>query len=369
MRVLNLSLDSSILDKNSVSAKRILDYSELVEKYFVVAPSKEKKILDLSDKLRICGSGGKNRVIQLFNIYKKSNIIIKQEKCNVITTQDPFELGLIGLLLAKKFKIGLNVQEHGDFFSQKYWRKERLLHFFRYFLGIFIIKRADSIRAVNPKIKKYLVENLKIKADKIIVVPVYTKPVKLTKPRREAKKEFIFLNLGRFVKQKNLPLLFKAFARVAKKHQKVRLLLIGRGSEEKLLKKMCSDLRIESRVEFFGWTDNAYNYFLKADAYVLSSNYEGWGRVIIEAAIAGLPIIMTDVGCAGEAVINKESALISPVDNIDKLAQNMTRVMEDGELRERLASNAFTTVNKLLDKQKTLDLYKKSWELALIDGL
>ena len=364
MRVLNLSLDSSILDENSISAKRILDYGELVEKYFVIVPSKENKNLDLSDKVRVYGSGGNNRVSQLFNIYKKSKKIIKQNKCDVITTQDPFEVGLIGLLLSRKFKIGLNIQEHGDFFSQKYWRQERLLHFFRYFLGIFIIKRADSIRAVSQKIKKYLVENLKIKADRIIVVSVYTKPVKLAKLRREAKKEFIFLNLGRFVKQKNLPLLLKAFARVAKKRHQARLLLIGRGPEEKLLKTMCFDLRIESRVEFFGWTDNAYDYFLQSDAYVLSSNYEGWGRVIIEAAIAGLPIIMTDVGCAGEAVINEENALISPVDNIDKLAQNMTRVMEDGELRERLASNAFTAVNKLPDKQKTLELYKKSWELA-----
>lgn len=355
-----------MLDKNSVTAKRILDYGDLLEKYFVVAPSKENKKLDLSDKVRICGSGGNNRVRQLFNIYKKSKKIIKQEKCDVITTQDPFEVGLIGLLLSRKFKIGLNVQEHGDFFSQKYWRQERLLHFFRYFLGIFIIKRANSIRVVSQKIKNYLVENLRIKEDKIIIVPVYTKPIKQERPRKGLRKKFIFLNLGRFVKQKNLPLLLKAFARIAEKHRQAKLLLIGRGPEEKLLKNMRSELRIEPQVEFLDWTDNIYDYYLKADAYVLSSNYEGWGRVIIEAAITRLPVIMTDVGCAGEAVINEESALISSIDNLDKLTQNMTRVIEDRELRERLANNAFNAVNKLPDKQEILDLYKKSWELALI---
>ncbi|MEA1962815.1 MAG: glycosyltransferase family 4 protein [Patescibacteria group bacterium] len=365
MRVLNLSLDSSILDKNSVSAKRILEYGELVKKYFVIVPSKENKNLDLSDKVTVYGSGGNNRVKQLFNIYKKSKKIVKQKKCNVITAQDPFEVGLIGLSLAKKFKIGLNIQEHGDFFSQKYWRKERLLHFFRYFLGIFIIKRADSIRAVSQRIKKYLIENLKIKADKIVVVPVYTEILKLTKPQKEKNDKFIFLNLGRFVKQKNLPLLLNAFARVAKRHRQAKLLLIGRGSEKKLLKNTRAKLRIESQVEFLDWMDNIYDYFLRADAYVLSSNYEGWGRVIIEAAIARLPIIMTDVGCAGEAAVNEESALVSPVGSIDKLTQNMKRAMENQVLREKLAQNAFIALNKLPDKKKTLELYKKSWEIAL----
>ena len=364
MRVLNLSLDFSILDKNSVSAKRILEYGELVEKYFVVVPSKENKKLDLSDKVRVYGSGGNNRVSQLFNIYKKSKEIVKQKKCDVITAQDPFEVGLIGLLLSKKFKIGLNIQEHGDFFSQKYWRRERLLHSFRYFLGIFIIKKADSIRVVSQRIKKYLVNNLGVKSDKIIVVPVYTELVDIKKSEENKNSEFIFFNLGRFVEQKNLPLLLKAFARVVKKYPHAKLLLIGKGSEEKLLKKMCSELRIEPQVEFLDWVYNIYDYFLQADAYVLSSNYEGWGRVIIEAAIAHLPIIMTDVGCANDAVINEESALVSPVDNLDKLAQNMMRVMDDRELREKFVENAFNSVNRLPNKQKTLELYKKSWEFA-----
>ena len=364
MRILNLSLDFSILDKNSVSAKRILEYGELVEKYFVVAPNKEDKKTDLSEKVRVYGSSGSNRVIRLFNIYKKSKKIIKQKKCDVITTQDPFEVGLIGLLLSKKFKIGLNVQEHGDFFSQKYWRQEKLLHFFRYFLGIFIIKRADNVRVVSQRIKKYLVENLKIEKNKIIVVPVYTKLADIKKFEKNKNSEFIFFNLGRFVKQKNLPLLLKAFARVVKKYPRAKLLLIGKGPEEKLLKNMCAELRIESQVEFLDWVDNIYDYYSRADTYVLSSNYEGWGRVIIEATIARIPIIMTDVGCANEAVINEESALVSPVDNLDKLAQNMMRVMDDCGLRERLAKNAFNSVNQLPNKQKTFELYKKSWELA-----
>ncbi len=365
MRILNLSLDFSILDKNSVSAKRILEYGELVEKYFVVAPNKEDKKTDLSEKVRVYGSSGSNRVIRLFNIYKKSKKIIKQKKCDVITTQDPFEVGLIGLLLSKKFKIGLNVQEHGDFFSQKYWRQEKLLHFFRYFLGIFIIKKADSVRVVSQRIKKYLVENLKIKTDKIIVVPVYTKLADIKKLKKNKNSEFTFFNLGRFVKQKNLPLLIKAFARVVRKYPRAKLLLIGKGSEEKLLKNMCAELRIEPQVEFLDWVDNIYDYFSQADAYVLPSNYEGWGRVIIESAISRLPIIMTDVGCANEAVINEESALVSQVDNLDKLAQNMMRVIENRGLREKLAGNAFNSINQLPNKQKTLELYKKSWELAL----
>lgn len=361
MRVLNLSLDSSLLDKSSISAQRMIEYGELTEKYNVIVPSREKKILDLSDKTRAYGSGGNNRVSRLLKIYNLARIIIRQEKCDCITTQDPFEVGFIGLLLAEKFKVALNVQEHGDFFSQKYWRQEKLLHLCRYYLGLFVIKRADSVRVVSRRIKDYLISNLKISPDKIITVPVFMFVKTERQARLEKKENFVFLNLGRFVKQKNLLLLLKAFSQVLKKHPDARLLLIGRGPEEKKLKNICSRLNIASAVRFLDWTDNVDAYYAQADAYVLSSNYEGWGRVIIEATAAGLPIIMTDVGCAGEAVVNEESALISPVGDTEKFARNMLRVMEDKELAKRLADNAFIALKNLPNKQESMILYKSSW--------
>lgn len=366
MKILNLSLDSLILNKESVSAKRIIEYGNLVDKYLVISPSKDKKEIFLSEKVSAIGSGGVNRIIQLFEIYKTAKTILQKEKFDCISTQDPFEIGLIGLCLARKFKIGLNVQEHGDFFSQSFWRKESLLHTIRFYVGQYVIKKADSIRVVSKRISDFLILKYKIKPEKIIVVPVYTEIKNYkTKQVDENKKDFVFLNLGRFVKQKNLPLLLNSFSRVNIKHPQTKLILIGRGPEEKKLKNICAQLNIEKAVEFIDWLDNVNDYYKKADAYVLPSNYEGWGRVVIESANAGLPIIMTDVGCANEAVIKEESALISPINDLEKFTDNMLRIIEDDDLRLRLSKNAREAIQKLPNKEETLRLYLESWKMVV----
>lgn len=370
MHLLNLSLDSSILNKKSVSAKRMVEYGDLVEKYLVIVPSKEKTEIFLNNKTSVIGSGGKNKICQLFGIYKTAKKILQKEKFDCISAQDPFEVGLIGFVLSKQFKIGLNVQEHGDFFSEKYWRQESFLHLLRYYVGAYVIKKADSIRVVSCRIKKYLIESFDIEPERIINVPVYTACEEYGNVKQVSSKEnFVFLNMGRFVKQKNLPLLLSAFSQVLAKHPKTRLILIGRGPEEKNLKNICAELKIENAVEFLDWTENVKDCYAEADAYVLPSNYEGWGRVIIEAAAAGLPIIMTNVGCAGEAVVNEESSLISSVNDLDGFAKNMIRIIEDNDLRLRLSESATQAIKKLPNKDETLRLYLESWKLALNKNL
>jgi len=85
---------------------------------------------------------------------------------------------------------------------------------------------------------------------------------------------------------------------------------------------------------------------------------------IVEAANHGLPIIMTDVGCAGELIENEKSGLIIPVDNQIKLEEAMVRIIKDDSLRKKLAEGALSAVKKLPSKEETLALYKQSWEKA-----
>jgi len=98
---------------------------------------------------------------------------------------------------------------------------------------------------------------------------------------------------------------------------------------------------------------------------LLTSNYEGWGIVVVEAAAYGLPIIMTDVGCAGELIKNGESGIIIPVVDQKELEKEMIRLVDDTELREKLGRGAKQAIKKLPTKEETLKLYKKSWEKAV----
>ncbi len=369
MKIISLGLDSSVLDKTSLLAKKTIKYGEMVDKYYMIVPADSDKIVNLSDRVRVYGVGGCCRVLKLWKMHVLAKVIVKKYKCDVVTSQDPFELGFLAWRLKSKFKIAWNVQEHGDFFSQKYWRAESVLNFFRYYLGKFLIKKADSVRVVSQRIKEFLINNLRINKDKIVVVPVLTEFIDRQdnkKEDKESKDNFIFLNLGRFVKQKNLLLLLSAFAKVNQKYSNVSLYLIGRGPLEKDLKSWIKEYKLESSVVLKTWVRNVYNYFKLADAYVLSSNYEGWGRVIVEAAATKLPIVMTDVGCAGELIRNNKSGLIVPVGDEGKLAEAMMELVKNEKLRIKLSDSAFLNYKKLPNKKETLELYKKSWEKALI---
>ncbi|MFH1745148.1 MAG: glycosyltransferase family 4 protein [bacterium] len=373
MKILSFSLDNSILDKTSLLAKSTVEYGNLVDQYIVLAPNRKKIKVELAQNVIAYGVSGFNKAFILFSIFLLANKIIKKEKINVITVQDPFEVALVGWLLTKINKINLNIQEHGDFFSEKYWQKESMRNYFRYYLGKFLIKRADSVRVVSKKIKKTLIK-IGVDDKKIITVPVYTE-VSYSEEENTGrkmfkeiyKKEFLFLTMGRMVKQKNILLLIRSFYEMNDNIKKKSVLkIIGKGKEKKNLINLVKKLKLTNQVEFLDWTkyEDVWDQFWMAGAFVLPSNYEGWGRVIIEAAATKLPIIMTRVGCADEVIKNNESGIIIDIGDQEALTSAMEELVNNKEKTDKMGEKAQEAIKKLPNKIETLKLYKKSWEIA-----
>ena len=87
--------------------------------------------------------------------------------------------------------------------------------------------------------------------------------------------------------------------------------------------------------------------------------------VAVEAMNYGLPIIMTDVGCAGELVENEKSGLVVLVGDQGKLEEAMVRLISDENLRKNLTESALSAVKNLPSKEEIMALYKQSWEKAM----
>jgi glycosyltransferase involved in cell wall biosynthesis len=103
------------------------------------------------------------------------------------------------------------------------------------------------------------------------------------------------LGLGRFVPQKNFPLLIKAYKVLIDKYEiKQNLVLVGNGREKDSLINLTKDLSLESRVYFPGATDNPYAWMANSDLFILSSNFEGLGMVIIESFASGTNVVATN---------------------------------------------------------------------------
>jgi len=373
MKILNLSLDKSILDRNSKAARRIVEYGNLADRYIIVVPDKDYKEIRLSEKVFVYGSGGGNKIFQLINVYRAAKKLLRRGEFDVITVQDQYYLALVGRILAKKFKIGLELQIHG---FEKYSGLRKII-------ADFAIPRASAIRCVSLRLKKYLINNFGVQEEKITVVPIYSESVKFVKSKvHKANNEdnkFIFLTVGRLVPVKNVVLQIRAMAKLVESEKskaclagrqveskKIELWIVGDGPERKNLELKIKNYKLQNYVKFFGWQNNPEEFYSKADAFLLTSDYEGWGMVVIEAASYGLPVIMTDVGCAGELIENEKSGLIIPVDNQIKLEEAMTRIINDDNLRKSLAEGALSAIKNLPSKEETLSLYKQSWEKAMV---
>lgn len=100
------------------------------------------------------------------------------------------------------------------------------------------------------------------------------------------------LTVGNLKDQKNHPLLLDAFARLARPD--ARLMLLGQGENEGMLRDLAAELRIADRVIFAGFHADPSPFYATADLFVLSSDYEGFGNVIVEALSFGLPLVATD---------------------------------------------------------------------------
>lgn len=355
MKILNLGLDNSILKKNSQLRARVLDYGILVDKYFVIVPSREYIQEDLNDKISIFGSGGGKKAIQFLKIYFLAKRLIQKNNFDIISVQDQYYLALLGLVLGRKYKIAVELQIHG---FEKFKGIRKLI-------ARLVIKRASGIRVVSQRLRKKLINEFNVDSEKITVVPIYAElRMQNLESRIKNNNKFIFLTVSRFVAIKNIEMQIKAMRELVKKNSNVELWLVGDGSLRKNYKLQIKNYKLEDHVKFLGWIDNKEELnkiYAQTDCFLLTSDSEGWGVAVVDAASHSLPIIMTDVGLAGEVIKNNESGIIIPVRDQKALESAMIKIIKDQNLREILGKNARQAIAGLPNKEETLNLYLESW--------
>ena len=160
---------------------------------------------------------------------------------------------------------------------------------------------------------------------------------------------------------KNVALQICAFARLVKEYPQIRLRIVGEGPMRRNLQLTTNNLQLKDRVAFEGRQDNLSPYYKNADAFLLTSDFEGWGLAVTEAAAYGLPIIMTDVGLAGEFIGDGENGLVIPVGDEVALVAAMRRVMTDASLRARLGSAASASFLALPSAEEQIRKQVEEW--------
>ena len=349
MKLIIISRDPKVLEVGSPVRNRMLEYGKLFDELYVIIYARthnnnfEEKLLN---NIFLYNSRSNNFFFVfiktlgiLFKICKK----LKKEKNVWISTHDPFEAGIIGVLGKMIYGFGLQFQIHTDFLDPGF-KREKFINKVRVFIAKKILPYADSIRVVSDRIKDSLkTENLKLKTSSIHVLPIFVDVEKIKNQKiafdlhkKYPEFEKIILIASRLTKEKNLDLALRSFSKILHKLPNAGLVIVGSGSEEVWLKKYATYLKIENNVRFEGWVNDPVSYYKSSDMFLITSLYEGYGMSIVEALASSCPVVSTDVGVAkeiGAVIVNYDPGEIA-LKAVDVLSTNKKQINIDSINKE-----------------------------------
>ena len=183
--------------------------------------------------------------------------------------------------------------------------------------------------------------------NKGIVIPNPVTVPQLSRSKGGDIRDKVVIGMGRLVHQKGFDLLVRAFSVVSRTHVDWSLVVWGDGELRHDLERLRDELGMLRRVSFAGWTEEPFNEMRRAGLFVLSSRYEGFPNVLVEAMACGAPVVSFDCASGPRQIISDGvDGVLVPVGDVHALAATMDRVMDDDSMRKRLGKSGAYVVER-----------------------
>lgn len=348
MKALFVSNDRALFREGSDVRTRMRAYAAAIG---------ELHMLSASDRFEIVEDGPLTlhgviapRFLRVSVLSRAIRELVRMHGIEIVSAQDPFEHGFAAMKGVKGTPAKLHVQVHTDFLSPWFLRSGNarspqvappVVNRVRRHLADRVLPKAHGIRVVSKRVKDSLMERYGNRIPEPSVIPIgagMDLPSAVPLPPHSF--TFALITVGRLEPEKRIEDILHALARIGLEYQSVGLVIVGDGSERGRLERLAAKLGLTERVVFAGWQQGSVGMVRSAQAYIQASAYEGYGRTLIEAALARVPIITTDVGIVGDVLIGYEDVLAAPVGDPAALATHIRGLVEDHQARETYVRSA-----------------------------
>ena len=175
------------------------------------------------------------------------------------------------------------------------------------------------------------------------------------------------LCLGRMVPQKGFDLALRAMPLILQRHPEVRLVLAGDGAERSALESLAQELQLTEVVEFRGWVDPHDQQALWQEATLawLPSRFEGLPVVAVQAALAGRPLVATQVGGNGEVVQDGFNGRLCPPENLQAMAEAVCELLDQPERTAQWGQHSRQWALEHFERERCLEQYYQLYERLL----
>jgi len=335
------------------SSIRIITYTPSAARY---------KVEQVEEGLTLYPTCSFHRATFICDVVRFFPRVLRGWKPDLITVQTPYEEGLLGFFLSRFVEAKFFPQLHFDLFSED-WRQEHWLNGWRRRVSSWVIKRADGVRVVSEALKSKLVERLDVPEDRVSVLPVAVNftPVDRAEKGNACKAVInpklagrpVVLFVGRFYAPKNLPLWVEVAERVSREVPDAYFVMAGDGPLLAEIRALVETKKLAERFCFLGKVghERLPEVYAAADLFLLTSNYEGYGRVVVEAHFAGLPVVSTKSTGPESLIVDGETGYLHPLKDVEGLSQSVVHLLSDPGLREAMGQAG----KKRVEQQFSLD--------------
>jgi glycosyltransferase involved in cell wall biosynthesis len=377
MNVLMLGVgDAGLNDRESEPVRRLTEYARRAGGHIDLVADSPAAGTSEYGPLTVHRTGvGRGRYLGA--AYGMAREAARRNPPDVITSQDPFATAWAGLRLRRALRRPLLIQNHSCFMFNRYWIAERPLMFRAlHLLARYLLPRADAWRVVNTAERKIYIDRLGLPADRVRVLPVpcdldafdgkrtagFVAHIRIRFSLAEAAP--VILWAGRPVKFKRLPLLFKTFAEIRKSVPAAKLVVVGRKNLAQ------EDLDLAAGEFALGdslvWLDEMAHaelagMFAAADVFLYPSIYEGFGRVLVEAGAAGLPVVATATAGATDIVRIGETGYLAPIEDGLTLADRARDLLTDPPGRAKMGAAAQKWIREEFNPDRAFDRIVSQW--------